>query len=672
MKSAKNLQTNLPFINRELSWLEFNKRVLELSYKKDLPLLERAKFLAIFASNLNEFFMIRVAGVKDQISAGVKNSKGESPYEIYYKIREKVIPLYKLQSTYIKKLLEDLKNSGIYINVLIDEAASFAEFLFDQEIRPLITPVTLTATNPMPFIANNRVTICVKIKKNNEIFHSFIIIPENIEKIFFKEIDDKICYLSSTFILKNFISEIFYNFEVLEIAEFKITRDADLTIEEEGAEDLLKTMEKQLDLRKKGKIVRFEVNADISKNLLNFICNKLEIQEDEIYFYEYFSDPTIFFHIHSKNKSFYYPSFTPKIPNNIDLSKSLFQQIKEKPLLLYRPFEDFSIVSKLVKEAAEDENTLAIKMTIYRVNNDSTIVKSLINAAKKGKTVSVIVELKARFDEENNVELAKQLEEAGCIVTYGFKNLKVHSKLLLIVRKENGHIKSYAHMATGNYNEKTARQYTDVDYITAEPDVCEDVMSIFNYLMGYMDNENRNRIFLSPKEIRTKLLALIDEEIKNASQGKKAHIIIKVNSLIDKILMEKLYEASQHNVKIQIIARGICGIITGIKGLSDNITVKSIVGRFLEHPRIFYFHSGGKRRIFITAADFMERNMDRRVETMMEIFDKDAKRKLLCILENNLKDTENSWELVGEKYIKVKSKKKFDCHKIGVSNIKTF
>lgn len=670
MKSEKKLQPNLPFINRELSWLEFNRRVLELSHKKDLPLLERCKFLGIFASNLNEFFMIRVAGVKDLISAGVKNSKGESPKEIYSKIRENVTLLYKLQGAYIKDLLAGLRDNGIFLNVLSSETTSFAEFLFYQEILPLITPVTLGNANPVPFIANNRVTICVKIKKNNDIYHSFIIIPENIEKVFSKEMNGKVYYFSSTFILKNFINEIFYDFEVLEIAEFKITRDADLTIEEEGSEDLLETIEKKLDLRKKGKIVRLEVNKDISQELLNFIFNKLEIQKDEIYFYEYFSDPTLFFNIRSKNKSFYYKHFTPKIPKNIDVNENIFEQIKEKPLLLYRPFEDFSIVSKLVEQASEDKNTLAIKMTIYRVNNDSTIVKSLINATKKEKTVSVVVELKARFDEENNVELAKQLEEAGCIVTYGFKNLKVHSKLLLIVRKEEDHIKSYAHLSTGNYNEKTAKQYTDVDYITSEPDVCEDIMSTFNYLMGYMDNENRSRIFLSPKEIRPKLLALIDEEIKNASQGKKAHIIIKVNSLIDKILMEKLYEASQHNVKIEIIARGICGIITGIKGISDNITVKSIVGKFLEHPRIFYFHSSGKKRVFISAADFMERNMDRRIEAMLEIYDNDAKRKLIYILNNNLKDTENSWELVGEKYIKVRSKRKFDCHKIGVNNIK--
>lgn len=667
MKSENKLQTNLPFINRELSWLEFNKRVLGLANNEHLPLFERIKFLGIFSSNLNEFFMIRVAGVKDQINAGInKNTNDLAPAEVYERIRKKVLSLYKLQSSHIRDIVQSLEKEGIFINKIQSDTEEWLDFIFYREILPLITPVTLGTTNPIPFISNNRVTILAKIKNGSQIFHSIIILPENIDKVFRKETAEIQYYFTTCFIIKNMIGEIFHNFEILEVAEFKLTRDADLTMEDEGAEDLLKSIEKSLSLRKKGKIVRFEVNRGISKELLEFICGRLSIPQDEIYFHEEVADPTFFFSIKSRNRRFFYENFLPKLPGGLDMNGDIFQQISRSPILLYRPFHDFGLVSDFVRMASEDKNTLAIKMTIYRVNNDSSIVKSLINAAKNGKTVSVVVELKARFDEENNLELVKQLEEAGCIVTYGFGNLKVHSKLLLVVRKELGHIKSYAHISTGNYNEKTARQYTDVDYLTAEPDVCADVMSIFNYLMGYMDNANKTRIYISPKEIKPKLLKLIDNEIKNVSKGGKGHIIIKVNSLTDRILIKKLYEASMNNVQIQLIVRGICGIVTGISGISENISVKSIVGRFLEHPRIFYFHDGGRKRVFMASADFMERNMDRRIETMLEIYDKNVKNQLSTILKNDLKDTANSWELIGEEYRKKSAGKPFDSHNFNI------
>lgn len=669
MKSENRLQAEFTFINRELSWLEFNKRVLELSNNESLPLFERIKFLGIFASNLNEFFMIRVAGVRDQMNAGIKKDASNiSPSEIYQKIRKKVLSLYKIQGEYIRNIINFLGEKNIFINSFPHEKEAMIEFIFNTEILPLITPVTLGNTNPIPFISNNRTTILIKLKKQDEIYHSVIIIPENIEKVFIKEIDNKTYYLTNSYIVKKMLSDLFYGFEILEIAEFKITRDADLTIEDEGAEDLLKSIEKSLDLRKKGKIVRFEINNTVSQELLKFICDKLDIKEDEIYYFDQFSDCTFFLSLKSNEKSFFYQHFNPKLPTNIDISGDIFQQIKSSPILLYRPYYDFGLISNLVKQASEDKNTLAIKMTIYRVNNDSSIVKSLITAAKNGKTVSVVVELKARFDEENNLELAKQLEEAGCIVTYGFGNTKVHSKLLLIIRREDGAINSYAHISTGNYNEKTARQYTDIDYITSEKDVCKDVMSIFNYLMGYMDNDIRSRVFISPNEIKPKLINLIDNEIKHASEGKKASIIIKVNSLIDRVLIKKLYEASMVGVKIQLIVRGICGIVPGIKGISKNISVKSIVGRFLEHPRIFYFHNGGRNRTFIASADFMERNMDRRIEAMLEIYDKNVQKKLFSLLNSDLKDTENSWILSGEEYFKVKSTKRFDCHSFNIKN----
>lgn len=666
MKSENVLQIDFPFINRELSWLEFNKRVLELSNNEDIPLFERIKFMGIFTSNLNEFFMIRVAGIKDQILAGVNKNKTNDylPKDIYENIRKKVLSLYKLQEDYTKNIINSLGKEGIFVNKLHPETEEWLDFVFHHNILPLITPVTLGNTNPFPFISNNRVTVLAKLTKDSQTFYSVIILPENIEKIFKKEVGNQHYYFTTSFILKHKLREIYHNFEISEIAEFKLTRDADLTLEDEGAEDLLKSIEKSLNLRKKGKIVRFEVNKNVSAELLAFIVEKLNITHDEIYFYEQFSDHTFFFSLKSRNKKFYYKNFSPKLPCGIDPNANIFDQIKSSPILLYRPYEDFALISNFVKIAAEDKHTLAIKMTIYRVNNDSSIIKSLIKAAKNGKTVSVVVELKARFDEENNLGLAKQLEEAGCIVTYGFGNLKVHSKLLLVVRNEGGHIKSYAHISTGNYNEKTARQYTDLDYLTSEDDVCKDVMSIFNYLMGYMDNSGRTRIFISPTEIKPKLLDLIDNEIKMASKGAKGEIIIKVNSLVDKALIKKLYEASISNVKIRLIVRGICGIVPGVKGLSDNISVKSIVGRFLEHPRIFYFRNGNKDRIFISSADFMERNMDRRIEAMLEIYNENVKKRIWTILNNDLKDTANSWEFKKGKYHKIYADKPFNCQEV--------
>jgi len=372
------------------------------------------------------------------------------------------------------------------------------------------------------------------------------------------------------------------------------------------------------------------------------------------------------------NDKLYYKPFKPLLPNTIPITNEIFQRIRAKDLILYRPYYDFSLITNLVEIAALDRDVLSIKMTLYRANRDSKIIKNLIKAAENGKQVSVVIELKARFDEEKNVEWAKKLEEAGCLVSYGFVNMKIHTKNLLILRKENDGIIRYSHIATGNYNEITARLYTDIDYLTADGDVGYESTQLFNYLMGYTEFlPKKERIILAPKDLKNKIISLIDNEIAEAIKGKKGYIIVKINSLIDKVLIPRLYEASQKGVKIEMIVRGICGLVPQIKNLSENITVRSIVGRFLEHPRILYFYNGGNERFFISTADWMERNMDHRVESLFEIIDEDSKKFLWKILDYNLKDNCKSWQLIGKDYIKntPDGERPFNCQEYLINNI---
>ncbi|MBZ4672734.1 MAG: ppk [Deferribacteraceae bacterium] len=658
LSSKKKQLDEFPIINRELSWLEFNERVLNISLDKIIPLFERVKFLSIFASNLNEFFMIRVAGIKDQIEVGYTDidRSGLTPTEVLQKIKQKTTLLHSKEFKSYTSILADLEQNNYYINkVHTEDINNYLKYVFDKDISIVLSPITITNKSPIPFIPNLRTTILVKLLRNNEHYYGIVIIPENIDKIFRFESNNKTFFFTNCFIIEKFISSLFHGYEIIETAFMKITRNADLDIEEEGAEDLLRLIEESLDKRRKGGIVRLELITNNQEIWKNFLMENLDFEESDIYFKEGLIDPTVLFKINSNNKKFYFKEFEP-YTNQFEYS-NIFESITKQPIILYRPYNDFSLVVKLVKEAISDINTLAIKITIYRVNNDSEIIKALIEAAKKGISVSVIVELRARFDEENNLELAKKLENAGCIVTYGYPKHKVHTKLLLIVKKENGQIKSYAHLSTGNYNEKTARLYTDIDYLTSEEEVVEDVKEIFNFIMGYTELTEKKRVFIAPFEIKQNIIKLIEQEINNVSSGNKGKIIIKVNSLIDKTLINKIYEASAKGVEIKLIVRGICGIYTNLSPISDNIEVISIVGRFLEHPRIFYFYNNGNEEVFISSADFMERNMDRRIEAMTKITDKESIKKIKSILNLNLKDNVNSYTLIGNKYHKKKAQK---------------
>ncbi len=652
------MSEKFPFINRELSWLDFNERVLELSRERRFPLMERLKFISIFSNNLDEFFMIRVAGVIDQIELGYdkKDRAGLTPKEVLHHIRKKVERLLKKQEKYFLSIKSQLEKHSVFIEDKFNECVfEFCELVFEQTILPAISPVTLSASNPFPFIYNKRSAFIVEMEKEGREYVSVVIIPDKLKKIYVRDVGSERYVFTLEHIVANKLNELFRNYKIKDYYIIRVTRDADLTIEEEGSEDLLLLVEQELDKRRKGQIVRVEINKKPSEKIEKLLMDNLKIEKKYIYETFDFIDLTSFFNLRVENDKLYFKPFKSYYPYRVKPDSSIFEYIKNNDILLYRPYNDFSFISKLVEIAANDEMTLSIKMTIYRVNRDSSIVKNLIKAAENGKSVCVVIELKARFDEQMNVEWAKELEDAGCIVTYGIPGLKVHTKNILITRNENGRIVEYSHIATGNYNEETAKIYTDLDYITAKEEIGIDNANIFNYLMGYTDYEKWKKITLAPNYLRKKLIKLIDDEIMTAKSKAKGHIIIKVNSLIDEKLIEKLYEASQAGVKVDLIVRGVCGLKTDIKGVSENIRVVSIVGRFLEHPRVFYFYNNGNERVFISSADFMERNMDRRVESMIEIDEPVLKKRLFKLLKLHFNDNVNAWQLNGDKYKKVKA-----------------
>lgn len=655
-----------PFINRELSWLEFNRRVLMEAVDPDVPLLERLKFLAIFSSNLDEFFMIRVGGLKDQKHAGYTkvDISGMTPDEQLEKISEKAHELTSLRQQIFMNVKKDLDKEGVVIapevNPDLDE---ITEAVFNEEIYPVISPVTLSSANPMPFIYNFRLSVYAVLKKGKEVFHSIIILPDNLQRIFRVKMD-KTYFIFAEDVLKRYLPLVFPDFEIIDSYCLRVTRNADLSLEEEGAEDLLGSIKKYLKTRRKGGICRVEVDGRLPADILDNLAELMQFEKDDVYVIDDVIDMTSLFAVVDEKPSLCYPPFRPVMPEGYTESTDIFEYIKQKDVIMYRPYHDFRFISKLVEKACSDPAVVAVKMTIYRANKNSTIMANLMKAARNGKHVSVVIELKARFDEERNVDWANMLEEAGCIVTYGIVGLKVHSKNLLIVRKEDGKIVRYSHMSTGNFNEVTANIYTDVDYVTADEDVGRDSAALFNFLMGYTDIANWKHFYLAPKSIKRSLLSLIDEEIGYARKGEKAHVIVKVNSVMEPLLLEKVLEASQAGVKIDFIVRGICALQPGIKGLTENITVRSIVGRFLEHPRIMYFYAGGRERIFFATADWMERNMDRRVELLFEVTKEHAKQFLWNILEENLKDNQKTWIQKGLEYKKVKARKDKFSHQM--------
>lgn len=649
------------FTNRETSWLSFNERVLREALDETNPLMERLKFLGISSSNLDEFFMVRVAGLKDQVSAGYQkpDASGMSPSEQLISISSLAHEQVLLQQDTFGKVKGWLEKQNIFFNSDPQEDTSeIWDDIFMDEIMPVITPVTLDPAHPFPFIFNKRISIIIELERDNRNWLSLIMLPENIRRIFKIKQGNRTYIQTSENIIKRNLSKLYKGFIVKRSYVFRVTRDADLDVQEEEAEDLLAIIQDSISRRNKGAVTRVEIEPGVSFELMEFLKKMVVFNDNDIYTIDGVIDLTFLLGMTDLCPSLQFPPLRKFEVENVPNDKSIFAKIREKDLFFFRPYYSFLLVSRLIAIAASDPGVLAIKMTLYRTNRDSSILASLVAAAKSGKQVSVVVELKARFDEERNIGWARNLEEAGCIVTYGIVGLKIHAKCLLIVRREAERIVRYTHLATGNYNEMTADIYTDVDLITSDDAIGRDAAQLFNYLMGYTEEKVWRKLYIAPFNLRNQLSKMIDEEIEFAKSGKPAHIIMKMNSLIDEPLITKLYEASHAGVKVNLIVRGICGLKPQVKGLSENITVRSIVGRLLEHSRIFYFANGSKERFFMSSADLMPRNLNWRVEFMTELEDADFKAALKRYMTVTLEDNTKAWALEGDKYAKQKHGRK--------------
>ncbi len=659
---------NERFTNRELSWLAFNKRVLSEAKDNHLPLMERLKFLSITASNLDEFFMVRVASLKDQVNAGYtkKDIAGMTSKEQIDAILKETHKFTTAQyNTYNRSFLPSLKKNGLKIvtefEKLTEEQADYVDNYFQKEVFPVLTPMAVDSSRPFPLIRNRSLNIGALLmdkKKKGTIDFATVQVPSVLPRVVTIPTDGDNCttvILLEQIIEKN-IQKLFLNYRVLCQAPFRVMRNADLSIDEDEAADLLIEIEKQLKKRQWGEAIRLEVEDNIDKRLLKTLRKEFDLSEDAIFKINGPLDLTFLMKVydiegfdHLKE-----PKYIPQQPKMLDASRDLFEQILEHDILLHHPYETFDPVVNFVKKAASDPNVLAIKQTLYRVSSHSPIIASLAQAAENGKQVSVLVELKARFDEENNIVWAKKLEKAGCHVIYGLVGLKTHSKITLVVRKEEDEIRRYVHLGTGNYNDSTAKLYTDMGMFTSKTRYGEDATAVFNMLSGYSEPLVWNKLSLAPLWLRGKFLSLIEREKEHAKNGRPARIIAKMNSLCDPGIIEALYDASEAGVEIDLIVRGICCLRAGIKGLSEHIRVRSIVGTFLEHSRIFYFENNGNAEYYMGSADWMPRNLDKRVEILFPIEDPILQEEIYHILHIQLSDTKKAHLLMPDgHYVKV-------------------
>ncbi len=640
------------FNNRDLSWVQFNRRVMEEALDENAPLLEKVKFISIFFSNLDEFYMIRVSGLKEQIAANISEPSidGLSPREQICKIEEVVKPMVdQLTDYWSNTIVTELQSHGVFVSRYDDlttEEKQAANTLFKQKIFPVLTPLAADPGRPFPYISNLSLSIGLFIKDSKH-DHRFarVKVPATLPR--FVDIgtmfqsntkrDNQKKYFAKYVWLEDLItanlSLLFPKVEVLEAHTFRITRDTDLEIQEDEADDLLSIIEENIRQRRFGNVVRMEVSDGMSQQMIDMLLDNLEITMDDIHcikgklglsqVMKLYDLP-----LHQIKQNPYYSH----MPSFVEDEEDIFAAIKKRDIIIHHPFESFNPVIDFIKQATHDPNVLAIKQTLYRVGNNSPIVKSLIEAAQLRKQVAVLVELKARFDEENNIYWARELEKAGVHVVYGLVGLKTHAKMTLVVRSENDELKRYVHLSTGNYNATTAKMYTDLGLFTDNEEICSDVSDLFNYLTGYSEQTHYNKLLVAPINLRNSLLKLIYREIENAKNGKAARIILKTNSIVDPVCIAALYEASNVGVKIDLIIRGICCLRPGVPELSENITVTSIIGRFLEHSRIFYFLNGGKEEVYLSSADIMQRNLDRRVEIAFPIEEKEIKNYLISVV----------------------------------------
>ena len=674
-----NIDLNDPkyYFNRELSWLEFNRRVLAEALDKRTPLLERLKFMAIFSSNLDEFFMVRVAGLKQQVEAGVSklSADGRTPEQQLIALAELLSPMIKQQHQHFEKVLKkELTKCGIHILDYVDlnqEQRTYLNSFFEEHIFPVLTPLAVDPSHPFPYISNLSLNLAVVLKdpsteqelfarvKVPKLLPRFVVLPEELRQRHRGKVGIWTGVPIEQVITHN-LEYLFPGMNILESYAFRVTRNADLEVEEDEADDLLLAIEKELQKRRiGGSSVRLEIQASIPEDIRSTIIGELGLSDNDVYDLDGLlglGDLMSFMalplpELKDKSWSAVLPprlSWLKDRENQIDNEdgKNFFSAIRNGDLLVHHPYHSFSgTVQRFITEAAYDPDVLAIKMTLYRTSGDSPIVKALIAAAQNNKQVVALVELKARFDEENNIIWARKLEKSGVHVVYGLSGLKTHTKITLVVRQEKEKIRRYVHIGTGNYNPKTAKIYTDLGLLSCREDLGADLTDLFNFLTGYSRQKSYRKLLVAPVSLRDRMVEMIDREIKHCRDGKTGRIVAKMNSLVDPQIIQKLYEASQAGVEIDLIVRGICCLRPGVEGVSQNIRVLSIIGRFLEHSRIFYFNNDGKEEIYIGSADWMTRNLSRRVEAVTPIESPDIFKDLQEILGVMLADNRQAWEL---------------------------
>ena len=634
------------FYNRELSWLKFNLRVLKEAMVKDTPLLERLKFIAISASNLDEFFMVRVAGLWSNFDSGVekRDASGMSVHEQLVAISQAAHEQVRTQTKSLIALMAEMDAVKLHfrrVKDLSELGKDWLEEYYREVVFPVLTPMAVDASRPFPFLANKTLNLAVElIKADGEHSMGLIQVPSVLDRIVEVEPEGKRTFVFLEDIIASHCHDLFKGCHILDMVSFRVTRDSDLDLEEDDSVDLMKEVEESLRKRKRGAAVRLEIFKTNNNRIKKFLEENLDVTEMEVYEINGPLDPTCFFKFIGMKGMWpwLYEPFVPQRPLELPDDSDLFAAIRENDILLHHPYESFDPVVKLVSDAADDPQVLAIKQTLYRVSGNSPIVAALARAAENGKQVTVLVELKARFDEENNILWARRLEKAGCHVIYGLVGLKTHAKIILIVRKEDNGIKRYLHLGTGNYNDSTAKLYTDLGLMTANDEFGSDASAFFNLLSGYSEPPVWNKLVMAPLGLREKIYALIDNEIAMVRAGREGHIIAKMNSLIDQPVIQKLYEASAAGVHIDLIVRGICGLRTGIEGISDNITVRSIVGRQLEHSRIFWFANGGEEQLYLSSADWMPRNLNDRVELFFPVETEEHIHRIKALLDLYLRD----------------------------------
>ena len=634
------------FYNRELSWLKFNLRVLKEAMVKDTPLLERLKFIAISASNLDEFFMVRVASLWSNFDSGVekRDASGMSVHEQLVAISQAAHEQVRTQTKSLIALMAEMDAVKLHfrrVKDLSELGKDWLEEYYREVVFPVLTPMAVDASRPFPFLANKTLNLAVElIKADGEHSMGLIQVPSVLNRIVEVEPEGKRTFVFLEDIIASHCHDLFKGCHILDMVSFRVTRDSDLDLEEDDSVDLMKEVEESLRKRKRGAAVRLEIFKTNNNRIKRFLEENLDVAEMEVYEINGPLDPTCFFKFIGMKGMWpwLYEPFVPQRPLELPDDSDLFAAIRANDILLHHPYESFDPVVKLVSDAADDPQVLAIKQTLYRVSGNSPIVAALARAAENGKQVTVLVELKARFDEENNILWARRLEKAGCHVIYGLVGLKTHAKIILIVRKEDNGIKRYLHLGTGNYNDSTAKLYTDLGLMTANDEFGSDASAFFNLLSGYSEPPVWNKLVMAPLGLREKIYALIDNEIAMVRSGREGHIIAKMNSLIDQLVIQKLYEASAAGVHIDLIVRGICGLRTGIEGISDNITVRSIVGRQLEHSRIFWFANGGEEQLYLSSADWMPRNLNDRVELFFPVETEEHIRRIKALLDLYLRD----------------------------------